>query len=139
MKVSILKRIEEDAKFLKVAAKVRYWEDSTINGESDDDGTLTPFADGEIWRPVIDIDSGVIVDWPKDVKARIHFKVCDSGSYYLLDSDKNEIARIEENYVPNGLCHGDTGYGDYIIFSVNGDGSIKDYKNKIDITDWLEE
>lgn len=33
---------EFDIKTLVVSANVRYWEDSTINGVEDKDGTLTP-------------------------------------------------------------------------------------------------
>jgi hypothetical protein len=92
-----------------------------------------------MWQPVIDIESGVIVDWPKGTKASFHFKICDSGNYYLLDENKVEVVNRLDNYVPSGLCHGDTGHGDYIIFSVNEDGSIVGYSNKIDPDDWIDE
>lgn len=88
---------------------------------------------------MIDIDNGLVVDWPEGVEASFHFKVCDAGSYYLLDSDKKIVASIFDNYVPDGLCHGDNGYGDYIIFSVNGNGEINKYSNKVNADDWGDE
>lgn len=139
MKLRVVQTKEVEIKFLKVSATVRYWEDSSINGEPDEEGTLTPFRKDTEWCPVIDIEEGIVVDWPKGMEASFHFKVCDAGSYYLLDAEMNEHASIDNNYVPDGLCHGDTGFGDYIIFSVNGDGSIVDYSNKVNPEDWTEE
>ena len=139
MKITVIKKEEVEACFLQVMANVRYWDDAEINGETDVTGEGVPFKNGDLWNPIIDIDKGVIVDWPNGTKASFHFKICDSGSYYLLDEQMNEIASIDNNYVPDGLCHGDNGYGDYIIFSVNEDGTIVDYSNKVSPEDWIEE
>lgn len=128
----------KNAKYLKVEADVRYWDDAYINGEQDESGKNVPFKDGSTWIPVIDLENGLVVDWPKGVTGDFHFKVCDAGTYYLLDSDKNIIASRFNNYVPDGLCHGDRGYGDYIIFKVDGDGKIENYKLSLDDDDWKE-
>jgi hypothetical protein len=126
-----------DVKHLKVSANVRYWGDSEINGEmSDDEGEGVPFKNAELWEPVIDVDKGAVCDWPIGTVAKFHFKVCDAGSYYLLDDNFNELLSRVNNYVPDGLCHGDEGYGDYIIFDVGQDGCIVNYSNKINIEDW---
>jgi hypothetical protein len=37
------------------------------------------------------------------------------------------------------LCHGDNGFGDYIIFSVNESGQIDNYVNRLDAEDWIDE
>lgn len=134
-----MKNVVEIAKYIKVEAGVRYWEDSEINGITDEDGTLTPFRVGDSWCPVINLDAGEVVDWPKGMTASFHFKVCDAGDYYLLDSDKNVIASILNNYVPDGLCHGDRGYGDYIIFDVDENGEILKYRKNLDSSDWTDE
>ena len=139
MRITVIEKKEVEVKFIKVSATVRYWGDAEINGESDEEGVLTPFRNNTEWCPVIDIEKGTVVDWPEGMVARFHFKICDAGSYYLLDSEMNVCATIDNNYVPSGLCHGDTGFGDYIIFSVNKDGSIVDYSNKIDPDDWIDE
>jgi len=129
----------KNAKYLKVEANVRYWDDAEINGERDEGGENVPFKKGDVWLPTIDLINGSVIDWPLGIEAKIHFKICDAGSYYLLDEDKEVIASIINNYVPDGLCHGDRGYGDYIIFNVDSEGKIEGYKNLIDEDDWAEE
>lgn len=115
--------------YIEVDAEVRYWEDARINGAEDTDGSLIPLRTGSRWTPVIRLEDGRIEGWPEGVVARIHYKVCDQGEYWILDSEKRRIARWAGDYVPDEyLCHGDHGYGDYIIFSVRGDGVIEKYR-----------
>jgi hypothetical protein len=115
--------------YIEVSAQVRYWEDATINGEDDADGTLTPFRRGELWCPVIRLADGLVMDWPAGMEAEFHFKVCDAGEYFLLDDSRRRVAKWAGHYVPEDfLCHGDNGYGDYIIFSVGPDGFVKDWR-----------
>lgn len=118
-------------------AGVRYWEDATVNGVQDEDGTLIPCRVGDIWRAKIDLATGVICDWPSGTTADIHYKVCDNGEYWLLDANGSPIAR-RDGYVPGVfLCHGDNGYGDYIILKVGSDGQIAHYQRPdIDWSAW---
>jgi hypothetical protein len=112
--------------YIEVSAEVRYWEDATINGVEDTDGTLTPLKRGERWCPVIRLADGTVMDWPIGTVADIHFKVCNAGEYWLLDEAKQRIAKWGGYYVPNDfLCHGDTGYGDYIILTISAEGVIQ--------------
>ena len=124
--------------YLYVEAEVRYWEDANINGIEDVDGSLVPFRDGAVWKPTINLQTGKVVDWPKGTFARFHYKACDQGEYWLVDKDKVKLAKWNGSYVPDSfLCFGANGYGDYIVFSVDTDGLIKDYKQpKIDTEDW---
>jgi hypothetical protein len=123
MKAKILVEKEVDIKTLSVEAGVRYWQDATVNGTEDTDGTLIPCRDGELWKPVIDIESGIITNWIKGNTASIHY-VCDSGSYHLLDAEGNRVKSIENDYVPDIMCPVGGGYGDYIIMNVDSDGKI---------------
>lgn len=117
------------AAYIEVRAGVRYWEDATINGSDDEAGNLTPLRSGEHWCPVIRLNDGVVMDWPTGTVADIHFKVCDDGEYWLLDAERNRIAKWSGFYVPNDfLCPGDNGYGDYIILTVGPDGQIAKWK-----------
>ena len=50
--------------YIEASAGVRYWEDATINGKDDTDGTLTPLRTGTNWCPVIRLADGVVMDWP---------------------------------------------------------------------------
>lgn len=108
-------------------AGVRYWEDAEVNGLVDEDGTLIPGRVGDEWRVKIELATGKVVDWPQGTSADIHYKVCDDGEYWLLDADGNKLAR-KEGYVPGDfMCHGDNGYGDYIIMVIDADGQIVGY------------
>lgn len=110
---------------LILEAGVRYWEDATVNGKEDSDGTLIPFRRKDDWCPVIELGTGKIADWPQGTTAEIHYKVCDDGAYWLADPSGKKLAKWKGYYVPNDLlCVGDNGYGDYIIFNVTADGSI---------------
>lgn len=130
----------KEAKFLIVEAEVRYWEDAIINGVHDEDGDKVPFRDGLMWRPVVDLDTGCIVDWPQGTTADFHYKVCDQGEYWLADKNMNKILKWSDHYVPDEfLCFGDDGYGDYIIFNVENDGHICGYRRMpIDKEHWNE-
>lgn len=115
-----------NAKFIEVSAAVRYWEDTYVNGQEDSLGNLIPCSNGDLWEPVIDLENGQIQGWPHGTKADVHYKVCDQGQYWLLDGHMNRIAKWRGDYVPNDyLCHGDNGFGDYMIFEVNEDGKIE--------------
>ena len=117
-----------DIKTLHVEAGVRYWEDATVNGVEDESGDLIPCREGDLWKPIIDIDKGQITNWKQGVQADIHYKVCDDGSYYLKDEGGKTILSIEDNYVPDILCPEERGYGDYIIMKVDENGFIKNWK-----------
>lgn len=133
----------DTAEYIEVIAGVRYWEDATVNGEEDTDGNLIPFRRDDMWNPIINLADGQIVGWPQGMTADVHYKVCDEGVYYLLDAHKQNIAKYRSYYVPNSfLCHGDNGYGDYIIFSVDENGKIKNYRKPEIIEEqweWAEE
>lgn len=127
----IEKEVEINA--LLVEAGVRYWEDAFINGISDEKGDLTPCRKGDLWCPIIDINTGIIQDWPIGTTAEIHFKVCDNGSYYLADGLSGGIIyfSIENDYVPSILRPEEDGYGDYIIMSIDENGKIRNWKQDI--------
>lgn len=119
-------------RYLHVSANVRYWEDATVNDKKDVNGTLIPFRNGDLWEPIIDLDAGTIVNWPKGVCADIYYKVCDAGKYWLSDCMNERQLAWHDDYVPNEfLCYGDSGYGDYIIMYVAEDGKIDDYQKPI--------
>lgn len=131
MKATIKVTKEVDIKWLSVSAKVRHWEDATVNGEEDTEGTLMPCQELGCWAPLIDVDTGIIKDWPKGTTADIHFKVCDAGTYSLLD-DSGETLAIKDGYVPDCMSPGGRGYGDYIIMSIDENGKIENWNPAFD-------
>ena len=132
MKATVKVEKEVELKTLLVEAGVRYWEDATVNGVEDADGNLIPCRRGDLWCPIIDIDTGVITNWEKGVRADVHYKVCDAGSYYLQDAEGNTILLIEDGYVPKMMCPKESGYGDYIIMLVDENGKIEGFKPTLD-------
>lgn len=137
MKVTIKVEKEVDIIYCQLKVAPRYWEDATVNQTEDVDGNLVPCREGDLWCPLINIETGQIVNWKEGVTADIHYKVCDEGSYYLQDEEFNTLLSIEDEYVPNSLIPGE--YGDYIIMTVNGDGLIKEWKSKPNLSDFLNE
>lgn len=122
-------------KYLRAECGVRYWEDAEVNGEEDTDGSRIPCRrqepndkdGGGIWEPVIDLETGVIENWPAGTVASIHYKVCDDSAYELLDAERKVVKRIE-GYVPDIMCPEGTGYGDYVIMEIDGNGKIADWE-----------
>lgn len=137
MKITISKPTEFEAVYLKVDAGVRYWEDAEVNGVSDSENLPTIpcaefiHADNEYrWRPIIDIDNGVITNWKKGFTAQVHYKVCDDGIYTVTDKDDNIIVE-HEGYVPSIMCPEDEGYGDYIIMNIDENGFIQGWEKEL--------
>ena len=135
-----------DVKYLRIDVGPRYWEDSDINGEEDisydeqhkgaqprmpfavycEDAAKRNPSDSYRWQLTIDLSKGEILDWPLGTTANIHYKVCDDGTYYLLDENKNVLE--EKNcYVPDILAYNCDGWGDYIIMNIDKNGKIKNY------------
>lgn len=131
-------------RYLQANCGVRYWEDAYVNGVQDEDGSRIPCRDpmpndhlgGGIWMPLIDLETGTIVDWPSGTMADIHYKVCDDGTYQLLTEDRRTIVREVEGYVPSIMCPEGSGYGDYVIMKVDGDGRIANWK--VDLSEFQE-
>lgn len=137
-RAQIVAWLRRTAAYLEVQADVRYWEDALVDGAPDKDGTLIPFREGDTWHPCIDLRTGTIADWPQGLEADIHYKVCDAGEYWLTDVEGRRLAKWKGDYVPGYfLCHGDLGYGDYIIMKVSGDGAITSWhRPEIDLDEW---
>jgi len=136
MKIHLNIKKELEVKYLKVDAGVRYWEDATVNDIVDTKGSLIPFKKNNRWQPLIDLDKGVIVNWSKDKKANIHYKVCD-GTYSLLDENKVEILS-KDCYVPDILSPTEDGQGDYIILQIDYEGKIYGWNSDL-IQEYLNE
>jgi hypothetical protein len=128
MKMRLKVNVDYDVKRLHVQAGVRYFEDSSVNGQTDEEGDLIPCCDDhDNWCPIIDIDSGIITNWEQGKSADVHYKICDDGIYTLQDSEGNKILSIE-GYVPKCMCPGGNGYGDYIIMKIDENGLIAGWK-----------
>ena len=148
--------VDESGPIVKVRAEVRYYEDSIVNGEKDisydkqtegvkprmpcvvkREGENIKPEDSWYWCLEIDPEHGVILNWPKGNTAHVHYKVCDGchADYFL--NGKKICDNEKYCYVPDFLCHADSGYGDYMIMDINEEGQIADW-SKTDFEDWVE-
>ena len=123
---------------LKVKCGARYWEDGTVNDIVDSDGSLIPLRDGDYWCPIINLETGIINDWPIGTTADVHYKCCDDGEYWLTNKDGFELAS-KGYYVPSILDITRKGYGDYVILNIDEDGKIKNWPKEHNIKDFLIE
>lgn len=127
MKIPVKRTVEIDVKYLRVLAPVRF---------GDEDIPLDfPFRKDDWWDVTIDLEAGRILDWP-NLSARVDMKVTDGGSYFLLDENKTEVAKVVEDYVPHGIIPGS--YGDYIEMTINEDGSIVEWPELLDFDSFFD-
>lgn len=151
MKITINKPTEVEAVYLKVDAGVRYWDDADVNGKPDIDlfdseGAGKPnmpcavqvkeepnsniHSDHYRWQPLIEIDTGQIVNWEQGTTANVLYKVCDNFSCEILDENKDVITSYE-GFVPKIMCPADDGFGDYIIMDIDENGFIQGWKKDL--------
>lgn len=128
-----------NATYLLVDAEPRYWEDTEVDGVVDETGNLVPCKEANRWKPIIDLKTGRIINWEQGKTAKVHYKVCDQGEYFLLDENKDKIAKYYSFYVPDILSPKRDGFGDYIILDVAKNGLIDDFKNQIVAKQWQSE
>ncbi|MHA7813292.1 MAG: hypothetical protein ACX94C_07880 [Phycisphaerales bacterium] len=127
MKATIKREIEVDIKWIEVEAEVRYG--------TDDMPEDYPGRSGDLWNAKIDIETGKIDGHPSGKPLDMHMKVCDCGSYRLLDENGEEIAALRDEYVPNGVIPGS--YGDYIIIQIDDRGVISNWPDEPDLSDFF--
>lgn len=123
MKHTVKRPQEIEIKFLDINIPVRYEEEDIPND--------FPLRNGDQWQAVIDIDTGKIEAWPEGKTGEFYMKVCDQGCYRLLDAERQEVACINEDYVPHGLVPGE--YGDYVEMKIDATGTITNWPKSIDI------
>lgn len=127
LEISVPNEVKSPVKFLKAECDVRYWEDAKVNGVEDEDGSRIPCREGDCWKPLIDLETGVIQNWREGTEAEIHYKVCDAGFYTLLNQDGAPVV-MTDGYVPSMLSPNENGYGDYVIMKVDDAGRIEGWK-----------
>lgn len=146
-----------DCKRILVSCQPRYWEDSVVNGIDDlsfieskgkgvpsmpcaeqikDEPTNVIYSNHWTWRPIIDVETGQIINWNKQVDAYVHYKVCDAFECIFQDSN-GLIITMYNGYVPSFMYPKREGYGDYIILDVDECGYIQ-YWNKYKVKEFIE-
>lgn len=139
MKITINRPVEVNVIMMLVNAVVRHPENAYTRAagtsewiEENPDEPSMPYLYKECgdnmyyWRPVIDLDKGQILNWPKDKEAKICYKVVDE--FYCILNDSNGDCVSEYNdYVPRCMQLDEEGYGDYIYITIDSEGYIKNW------------
>jgi hypothetical protein len=120
--------MKNKAKFLRIDIPLRYDDedmpfDFPLRTKSENS------QDYDSWVAVIDLQTGEIQDFPKDVSLDFFTKVCDEGLYFLLDGNKQLIAKAGGDYVPNRAIPPIDGYGDYIHLKIEYGVVVNLYTN----------
>ena len=129
MKVKIPITKEVDIKYISICIAVRYEEEDIPNN--------APMRNGDMWKVEVDIDAGRILNWPQGQTLDLYMKVCDEGLYRLFDANWNELACIEEGYVPHGIVPGN--YGDYVDLKIDESGVITNWPTRPTFDDFWPE
>lgn len=108
-----------------------------VNYDEEDIPNDFPLRTGDLWKAVINIDTGEIDGWPKGQSGRVQMKVTDSGSYFLIDDSGKIVAKRESDYVPHGIIPGE--YGDYVDLQINESGIITNWPKPVDLTAFFGE
>ena len=136
MKVKVKLNVVMDATTIFVDTYVRYWKNSNVNGQSDNGDTpkmpcVVKFADNGsyYWKPIIDIETGQILNWQQGVTAKVHYKVCDEFACKVVEQRGGitNLIKDYEGYVPDFMYPKEEGWGDYIIMDIDENGYIKDW------------
>lgn len=86
----------------------------------------------------IDLKKKKLLGWKNGQdKYSLFAKVVDSGTYIVRNSGGDILYRCD-GYVPNNVVPPHDGYGDYISFTINEDGSLPDWYDydELDFTDF---
>lgn len=86
----------------------------------------------------IDLKKKKLLGWKNGQdKYSLFAKVVDSGTYIVRNSGGDILYR-RDGYVPNNVVPPHDGYGDYIGFTINEDGSLSDWYDydELDFTDF---
>ena len=118
-----------DIAYLQISAGVRHWEDSILNDIEDSLGKM-PCIKDDCWCPIIEVDTGVIINWEQGNTAEVHYKVCDRGYYKFLDAEM-KLIRTSQMYPPEILSLKDPGWCDYIILDIDENGKIKHWEPEL--------
>ena len=94
-----------------------------------------PSRNGDIWNVTINVDNGRISNWDGTTKLTFETKICDTGTYTLVDTDGKTVATIYNDYVPNNLIPGE--YGDYINLEIDEGGYITNWPKKPNFCDFF--
>ena len=98
-----------------------------------------PLVAKGMWSGIINLKTHKLLNWkPEYGDLYLQAKICDSGTYFLLDKNKKVICKLA-GYIPNGLIPDSDDCGDYIRLRINSDGTIENWPENPDYSDFIED
>jgi hypothetical protein len=146
MDSNLINKLKQDSRYLQISIPydkedelIRF--DNGVMNELECNVEFTPpmlNAEDQLLEFVIDLKEGKMLNWNFEGDyMRMWAKVCDGGTYTLLDSEKKPIWQIR-GYVPNKLIPPfENGYGDYIELAIEADGKVVDWPAMPDFSDFV--
>lgn len=128
MKAKVKIETEIEVKEIAMNLAVRYGDEDIPND--------FPGRKGDTLNLRVEIDTGKIKDFPETLETEISMKVCDEGTYVLLDAQGNQVRALEGEYVPHGLVPGE--YGDYVNLKIKN-GIITNWPKRPNLNDFFPE
>lgn len=137
MKVTIQEEIVVDFTILKLYAGVRSWHYTKVNNVNDTtNGDNIPCKEDKLWCPIIEIDTGKIVNWKQGTTASIYYKVNNRLRYEIMNRNGHIVAFSNKSFVSKTLCAGASGYEDDIIMNIDENGMIQDWE--FEVSDFVD-
>ena len=148
MSITLKEKLENEVRFLRISIPYDKRDNHTM--VSFDDGLMSEFECDESLAPPmydektkllefwVDLREKKLKDWD-DSNGYLHVwaKVCDEGTYTLYDTDMNPLWQIQ-GYVPSALIPPyDMGFGDYLELTIEADGTLPEWQETSDFSDFL--
>lgn len=148
MSITLKEKLENEARFLRIS--IPYDKRDKYTMVTFDDGVMSELECDESFVPPmyeentkllefwVDLNERKVKDWDKsNGYLRIWAKVRDEGAYTLYDTDMKPLWQIH-GYVPNALIPPyEKGFGDYLELAIEGDGTLPQWKDASDFSDFL--
>lgn len=144
---NLIEKLNAEAKYLQICLpydkddELITFDDGLMTELECDDNFTPPMLNTEdlLLEVVIDLENRKVLNWDyEEGYLRMWAKVCDAGTYTLLDKDRIPLWQID-GYVPNKLIPPfEKGCGDYIELAIESDGTIRDWPLIPDFSEFVE-
>ena len=144
---NLIEKLNAEAKYLQISLpydkddELITFDDGLMTELECDDDFTPPMLNTEdlLLEVVVDLENRKVLNWNyEEGYLRMWAKVCDGGTYTLLDKNRTPLWQID-GYVPNKLIPPfEKGSGDYIELAVESDGTIRDWPATPDFSEFVE-
>ena len=91
--------------------------------------------DGEL-DLLIEVDTGKVISWQGNEPVSIYDKIIKNGVYTLFDKCGDEVARLDNYYIPHDLIPGKR--GEYIHIDISADGVITNWPDVPNVYEFFD-